>query len=662
MPGSPLTADEQNAIHAVYKTIISQSAQFVSRRQQRALIAMVARVAAEGDIGLCEAPTAVGKSLGYLIPVMTLAALRQSRAIVTTATVVLQDQLISRDAPRVQRAIASALSVSVPVAVLKGRSRYVCPVLLEARTAQSDLFTDPDANRDLHRLSEHLADGSWDGDLDGAPVKLARTAAREIANDRHQCVGRACSQHDTCPYVKAVSECRAARVIVTNHDMLLRMMETQDVATLPPLNEATIVFDEAHHLPDKAIDALAARFETRQRWFDAAIERYGREDAGKADTIRRYLATANRAVARAERELERAATQGSRVVHIDDALQQAIEPHLRETLQGYKAVSQAMETYNTAMRDSKARRRLALREIVNMGDNNRVRGITDALDTYLEDEDPTLPVARWAERVADGWVFCRTPFEPGRVLRRRLWDKVHAAIAVSATLAPSSGFGPTLHRFGLLANKRVKTLSLDSPLDYSRSRIVIPRLTATPSQSEAHTRDVVATILQLDRDAGGVLVLFSSRRQMKAAADALKFALGDALLVQGDGPVASLLARHAERINSGLPSVLMGMQSFGEGLDLPGKLCVAVVIDKIPFPAADDPVLKAAADHLRASGREPFGLLILPAASITLKQNVGRLVRGPGDGGTVYLLDSRARTQSYGKQLLAGLPMAVEFG
>jgi len=665
MENAALKQTEQLAIRSVYRTLAAQSGSFTSRPQQLALIGLVARTTASGRIALCEAPTAVGKSLGYLVPVMTLAATRQTRVVVATATVVLQEQLLERDVPRVQTALREALGVSVPVAVLKGRSRYVCPVLLDHHTSQQDMFLDSETRKGLSALADAMRGEAWDGDFDSAPVKLPRITLKQVANDRNHCAGKACPRYNDCPYPLAIQKCRAARVVVTNHDMLLRMINTADVETLPPLSDATLIFDEAHHLPDKAMDALAARFDTVQPWLDVAIDRYSREDSGKSDTVRRYRAVAERAVNRAVRILEREAVRNSRIVHIDAALAAKVEAPLREAMHGYRQIGDSMETFNAAIKEKGTsggkRRALHLRDIINVGDANRIAGVIAALDEYLAEDDPSLPSARWAERTASGWTFCRTPFEPGGILRRRLWDKVHAAVAVSATLAPSSGFGPTLHRFGLLANKRVETMSLDSPLDYSRSRLIVPRLEATPDKSEEHTREVVATVLQIDRDEGGVLVLFSSRRQLLAAESTLRHALGDALLVQGSAPVAGLLARHAQRVNSGLPSVLMGMQSFGEGLDLPGRLCVAVVIDKIPFPAADDPILKAASEHLRAKGREPFGLLILPAASITLKQNVGRLVRAQGDGGTVYLLDSRARTRTYGRQLLAGLPMQSVF-
>ena len=273
-----------------------------------------------------------------------------------------------------------------------------------------------------------------------------------------------------------------------------------------------------------------------------------------------------------------------------------------------------------------------------------------------------VPAAKWFTLEVDGdFIVVKahaSPILPGTTLRNHLWSAVRGAVLTSATLTSCGHFDFFLREAGLHGDEATTTLEVPSPFNYAAQGTLIAAETrADPKNAAQFTTEMVDALLHdIARVEYGALVLFTSREQMRQAVDALPTAMRSVVLVQNALPRTQLLRRHRERVENGEPSVIFGMQSFGEGLDLPGRLCESVFITKLPFAPPDDPVGEARAEWLRAVGRDPFSELVVPATAIRLAQWVGRAIRTEEDMAHVYCYDKRLTRTSYGQRLLKGLP------
>jgi ATP-dependent DNA helicase DinG len=273
-----------------------------------------------------------------------------------------------------------------------------------------------------------------------------------------------------------------------------------------------------------------------------------------------------------------------------------------------------------------------------------------------------VPAAKWFTLQVEGdFIVVRahaSPVLPGNTLKNHLWSAVRGAVLTSATLTSCGHFDFFLRESGLHGDAAVTTLAVASPFDYARQGLLVATETqAEPRDAQAFTAEMVDALLSdLALVEAGALVLFTSREQMRQAVDAMPTAMRAVVLVQNTLPRQQLLAHHRERVAQGLPSIIFGMQSFGEGLDLPGQLCESVFIAKLPFAPPDDPVGEARAEWLRAVGRDPFTELVVPATAIRLAQWTGRAIRTETDKAIVYCYDRRLVGTGYGQRLLQGLP------
>ncbi|MDZ4239251.1 MAG: ATP-dependent DNA helicase DinG [Hydrogenophaga sp.] len=286
--------------------------------------------------------------------------------------------------------------------------------------------------------------------------------------------------------------------------------------------------------------------------------------------------------------------------------------------------------------------------------------------THNPDQPRQPPLAKWLQAGLHHGLVTLTahacPLEPGSLLRNQLWNKVRAAVVTSASLVTCGGFEHFLHESGLAFDDAVVAREVQSPFDHARQgRLVVVQTQADPKDVEAYTREMLdALMTDLAEVQRGALVLFTSRVQMRRAQALLERGLHsdlrDQVLVQGDASRIQLLRQHAERVAAGSPSILFGLQSFGEGLDLPGELCEWVFITKLPFASPSDPVGQARADWLKSQGRDPFSELVVPATGARLLQWTGRAIRAETDEAVVVCYDARLLRQSYGRRMLKGLP------
>ncbi|AVO41143.1 ATP-dependent DNA helicase DinG [Simplicispira suum] len=657
-------------------------------------------------IAVIQAGTGVGKSLAYCAPAIAIALARGTRVVISTATVALQEQLVHKDLPL----LAQQMPEPFRFALAKGRGRYVCKLKLERLAGQGagdaledDLFPDDEpapsgqvgeARVRLYKgMADALASSAWDGDRDSLDLQPEPTLWRPVAAEASSCTGRHCPVFGECSYFEARKALVGAQVIVVNHDLLLASLGAR---VLPELDNCLLVLDEAHHLPATALEQFACRMDlSRLAWIDRLASRALRVGSllevqeiadipAQASSLRQALQALERLVLDAYGPALRGEAgegparrwsppgapqptryrppRGELAAQLDAPLAQVLA-HAQELLDSLRAIAKALRT---ALRDSplEARRLAALYAQIGMlaPRLEEVHASTALLLQSTAEGASAAPTAKWFTLAQSGDFLVlqahASPVLPGNALRQQLWSTVRGAVLTSATLNTCGNFDFFLREAGLWDDAAMRTLEVTSPFNYAaQGTLVLAETRADPKNAETFTPEMVDALLEdLTRVRAGALVLFTSREQMRRAVDALATDMRPRVLVQGQLPRPQLLARHRERVAAGEPSIIFGMQSFGEGLDLPGALCESVFITKLPFSPPDDPVGEARAEWLRAVGRDPFSELVVPATALRLAQWAGRAIRSEDDQAHVYCYDRRLSRTSYGQRLLAGLP------
>ncbi len=656
------------------------------------------------SIAVVQAGTGVGKSLAYSIPAISMALARGTRVLISTATVALQEQLVNKDLP----ALAQQLEQPFKFALAKGRGRFVCKLKLErlASTGEAqdedldDLFAEEKAQAQSRvarpalelearmqfykSMANALASQAWDGDRDSLETPPEAEAWSPVAAESSSCTGKHCPAFSNCVYYERRKDLVAAQVIVANHDLLLSSLGAR---LLPELDNCLLVLDEAHHLPATALGQFAGEMDlSRLGWIDKLTSRALRVNTlveveeladlpSHASQLRQQLQELARLVMELYGDTLKSQKDswGPARVRVPRGMlpEPLLEPlgraahHANSFLDALRAISKALRA---AIKDNPEEARRLSTAYAQVGAlAPRLESVYDTAQLLMQqpaqdDDSSRVPNAKWFTLETDGeYIVVKahaSPILPGATLRHHLWSQVRGAVLTSATLTSCGQFDFFLREAGLHDDAAVTTLEVPSPFDYARQGTLVARETvADPKEAARFTQEMVDALLgDLSRVQAGALVLFTSREQMRLAVDALSTAMRSQVLVQTAMPRALLLARHRDAVEMGEPSIIFGMQSFGEGLDLPGALCESLFITKLPFAPPDDPVGEARAEWLRSSGRNPFNELVVPATAIRLAQWVGRAIRTEEDQAHVYCYDRRLVNTSYGQQLLKGLP------
>ena len=667
-------------------------------------IATLGKTEEDGDaptraIAVIQAGTGVGKSLAYCAPAIAAALARNTRVMISTATVALQEQLVNKDLP----ALAAILPQDFRFGLAKGRGRYVCKLKLSrhAGTADEaeddDLFTDELAAAPLHvmqarstfyaSLVRDLASGAWDGDRDNLAQPPESDFWSPVAAEASSCTSKHCPVYNQCSYFEKRKELVGAQVIVVNHDLLMSSLGSR---MLPELDNCLLVLDEGHHLPAVALDHFAASMDlSRTLWLETLANRARRtgglmnvSEASDAPRLAAQLRQGMVDLSRLLMDLHGQEFKNTRSAYGPvrfrlprGQLPEALDEPLRllsVLADSFLALlNEIAKALRTAMRDQpdEARRLSILYAQLGMLSPRleKMQATTELLLKSAETEQDSVPVAKWFTfETSDGGMDSgmvvikahASPILPGTTLRNNFWSRVRAAVVTSATLTSCGQFDFYLRESGLQNDEAVTALEVASPFDYaSQGRFVTVETRADPKHTEAFTTEMVQCLMgDVAQVEHGALCLFTSREQMRQAVAALDGTLRGTVLVQGELPRTVLLERHRDRVEAGGASVIFGMQSFGEGLDLPGQLCESVFIAKLPFAPPDDPVGEARAEWLRSVGRDPFSELVVPATAIRLAQWAGRAIRLETDRAFVYCYDRRLVNTPYGKRLLQGLP------
>jgi ATP-dependent DNA helicase DinG len=597
------------------------------RPEQAAMARAVGGALARLEPLIVEAGTGTGKTFAYLVP----ALLSGRSVIISTGTRTLQDQLFHRDVPL----LARALGLPMKIALLKGRTNYLCRHRLELATQQGSLLADGrGVARTLARISRWAA-ATKAGDLSELTDLPEQSPVwPQITSTRENCLGSECPQFSRCHVVEARRNAQAADIVVVNHHLLLADLALKDegFGDLLPGAEA-VILDEAHQVPD-----IAAQF-FGQVWSARQVQLLMRDIAAEmtAAGVRAPAITA--AIASVDPLLEelRGALQPASRRHewanLPDSFLEVL-PELRTAISGIAA---ELDGLGAGAGLSNCGRRAATLA-------NSLAALSDLSD------DTGL---RWVDVNAGGLVLQFTPFEIAERLREYVECRPCAWIFTSATLAIGEDFSHFAARIGL---PEARTVRIDSPVDYRhQARIFLPPHMPTPQDPAFAAKFIEACAPLLEASGGRAFLLYTSYRGLAEGVRALQARFPDPpfpVLVQGEAPREALLKRFRELGTA----VLLATGSFWEGVDVKGEALSIVAIDKLPFASPDDPLLKARLEGIRRRGGNPFFDYQLPQAVLALKQGVGRLIRDFDDFGVIVIGDPRLKTKAYGQVFLQALP------
>jgi len=603
-----------------------------ARPQQLAMAEAVERAIAARGVLLAEAGTGTGKTLAYLIP----ALLSGGKVVISTGTKALQDQLFHRDLPAARRALKSPVSI----ALLKGRANYVCHHHLERNLADGRFAHRDDAAwlRKIARFAETTASGDR-AEAEGIPEDA--TAWHYAVSSRDTCLGSDCAHFKNCFVMQARKAALDAEVVVVNHHLFFADLWLKDegVAELLPACN-TLILDEAHQLAETAAQFFGQTLSTAQL-LDLAgdAKRLAAVKAGDFPALR----AAAEDFGKAARDLRLAFPQNPLKATFADLTRYERWPQaLDELSDKLGELTRLLETQ--AERDADLKNGF-----------ERAQAAQALLANWQRDDDPEQPRVRWIETTLSSLLLHATPLSVGAQFGAKLAERAQAWILTSATLSVGGDFSHLKTRLGI---EEAETLCVDSPFDYPRQGVLyVPQNLPAPNTPEFTEAVVEAALPVLEASRGRAFILFTSLRALDKARGLLEAAFrfrgwDYPLLVQGDAPKNELLARFQQAGNA----VLLGSQSFWEGVDVPGDALSVVVIDKLPFQPPDDPVVAARIAHLEKSGGKPFMDYQLPHAAITLKQGAGRLIRTETDRGVLMICDIRLADKPYGRLLLNALP------
>lgn len=680
------------------------------RYGQRLMIAAVARALGDADrtggepIAVVEAGTGTGKTMAYCVAAIPVAQAREKRLVIATATIALQEQIVFKDLPDLLQ--HSGLSFSYALA--KGRGRYLCLAKFDQTLAQQadfnptmaiypdEIAAQPDQStvQVLERMIERLGAGEWDGDRDQWPEQVPDAVWSRVTTDHAQCTGRRCPHVRQCSFFKARDSLDKVDVVVTNHDLVLADLALGGGVILPDPADTFYVFDEGHHLPDKARDhfAYSCRLRATDKWLEQCIKILANAagEIGGVDKIsrnievlpsaihelRQFLATVRPGLDELLASVEPARDRQPgprdrqqptyRFEHgvVPDALRELSES-LHAGFEEFgdrlgriaSAIESSLDDDGGELERDVAERWLPAFSMLRA----RAQANRDLWFYYARDaQDETPPRARWVVAVEnsigphDVELHC-SPILAAGALINHLWTQCAGAVVTSATLTALGRFERFAMRSGVPADAIYEVVP--SPFDHANAAVLsVPRMSADPTDPQQHTDMLVEMLPRLLDRAEGSLVLFSSRKQMEQVCAALPAEWQQRILMQDTMSKQEILSQHRACIDRGAGSVIFGLASFAEGVDLPGSYCSHVVIAKIPFAVPDEPVEAALAEWIETRGGNPFMEMSVPDAALKLVQASGRLLRTESDRGRITLLDRRIVSKQYGRAILDSLP------
>ena len=677
-----LSPELKQQIRSSFDGAKTQLNNFSNRSSQNKMIAEISKTLMgeypnSNPIICVEAPTGTGKTMAYLVSCLPIAKALKKKLIIASANVALQEQILNKDIVEATK----YASVDFEFALAKGRSRYVCIRnlinLTEENSNSTELFEDallwdekPTKN-DLDILSEmaeSYSSKSWSGEIDDLESPPENSLWQKIACNRFTCNSKNCEFYNDCSFFKARKRASNSDVIIANHDLVLAdIINGNNV--LPDVEDCIFIFDEAHHLSQKALSHFSIGGSTE--FMKASI----RQSQGSIEQIIKITKSkaADSYIEKVDESIKDLIELISELDFKDDTFLFSIKgipneiTNLTKKLfvifnSAYNDFCQFKEQWEEFVKTNKIDQP-TIDNINNIvGQNNQnLSSILSLLSTFNQIQDPEKPpLSNWINqsRLANkkyNYQLNSAKIDVSTSLKNMIWSKAAGVVLTSATLTALGSFDRLNQQIGLNALDN-QYLRLPSPFDHKSVEFIVGKIKSSPTNTYEHTQEVAQELIKRIDSQSASLVLFASNNQMQEVADLLEKSVDCELLIQGEYSKKNILERHIQNRKNGKGSIIFGLDSFAEGVDLKGDNLNHVFISKLRFSVPTSPIEMTTQSYLESMNRNAFMEISLPDASLRLIQACGRLIRTETDSGTITIFDNRLITKFYGKLLLKALP------
>ena len=660
----------------------TQLSNFSNRSSQNKMIAEISKTLMseypnKNPIICVEAPTGTGKTMAYLVSCLPIAKTRNKKLVIASANVALQEQILNKDIVEAKK----YSSVDFEYALAKGRSRYVCIRnlinLTEENSNSPALFEDAllwdekPTKSDLDQLSD-MADSytstKWSGEIDDLERPPDNSLWQKIACNRFTCNSKNCEFYNDCSFFNARKKASQSDVIIANHDLVLAdIINGNNV--LPDVEDCIFVFDEAHHLSQKALSHFSVGgstefMKTSIRQFQSATDQIIK--ITKSKTSNNYIEKVDIAI----NDLSDLLTDLDYsddvflfpITGIPDEITNLTKQIFILFNSAYNDFYEQKELWEDYVKTYKIERATTdnLNNIIGQNNQN-LSSILSLLTTFNQTPDPSKPPS-------SNWISCSrltnkknnyqlnsAKIDVSSSLDQMIWSKAAGVVLTSATLTALGSFNRLNQQLGLAPSEN-QYLRLASPFNHNSVEFKIAKFKASPTNTFDHTQEVALELKNRIDTKSATLVLFASNSQMQNVADVIEKSIDCELLIQGEYSKKNILERHIENRKNSKGSIIFGLDSFAEGVDLKGDNLNHVFITKLRFSVPTSPIEMTTQSYLESLNRNSFMEISLPDASLRLIQASGRLIRTETDTGTITIFDNRLVNKFYGKLLIEALP------
>ncbi len=677
-----LDAKIKNQIRSSFEAAKRELPDFNNRSSQNVMIAEIAKTLSKeypdfNPIICVEAPTGTGKTLAYLIGTLLIALKNKKKLIIASANVALQEQILYKDIIEAKK----YLVVDFKYAIAKGRSRYVCIRnlinLTDETSSTQSMFEDsllwdsPPSQHQLDKMYEMTDDYStarWNGEIDSLESPPEGVLWQKIACNRFTCNAKNCEFYSDCAFFKARKKISKADVIIANHDLVLADIFSGN-SILPDVEDCIFIFDEAHHFSHKALSHFSIGtstefIKTSIHQAQIAIDQIAK--ATLQEKSKNFVNNTVNAINDLSETLLDMEYQDD--IHLfsifgvaSDILNLAniVLKHINTAFDNFIDQKDAWQSYikrHTLEQNTVDN----LNSMIGLNEQN-LSSIIQVLSAFTQKYNSTKPpVSQWIERSnlsnkKFNFHINSAKIDVSEHLNKLIWLNAAGIVLTSATLTSLNSFDRFNSQLGLNNNEN-KYLRLPSPFNFKSVDFIVANMNTSPKDIYEHTQELASELIKRINQESATLVLFASNNQMQMVADLLEPSLNCQLLVQGEYSKKRILEKHLERREKNMGSVIFGLDSFAEGVDLKGDNLNHVMIAKLRFSVPTSPIEKTTQSYFESLNRNPFLEIALPDASLRLVQACGRLIRSENDTGKISIFDNRLKTKFYGKQLLDALP------
>lgn len=677
-----LTPKLKQQIRSSFDGAKTQLNNFSNRSSQNKMIAEISKTLMgeypdSNPIICVEAPTGTGKTMAYLVSCLPIAKALKKKLIIASANVALQEQILNKDIVEATK----YSSVDFEFALAKGRSRYVCIRNLINLTEESSnsnalfedalLWDEKPTKTDLDNLSEmaeNYSSKSWSGEIDDLESPPDHSLWQKIACNRFTCNSKNCEFYNDCSFFKARKKASNSDVIIANHDLVLAdIINGNNV--LPDVEDCIFIFDEAHHLSQKALSHFSIGGSTE--FMKTSI----RQSQGSIEQIIKITKTKSldSYIEKVDESIKDLIDLLSELEFKDDTFLFSILGVPKEITNitkelfvlfnsAYNDFCHYKEHWDEFIKTNKIDQVTSdnINNIVGQNNQN-LSSILSLLSTFNQTQDHEKPpLSNWINqsRLANkklNYQLNSAKIDVSSSLSNMIWSKAAGVVLTSATLTALGSFNRLNQQIGLNPDEN-QYLRLASPFDHKSVEFIVGKIKSSPTNTFEHTQEVAQQLIKRIDPQSASLVLFASNNQMQEVADLIEKSINCPLLIQGEFSKKNILEKHIQNRSKGKGSIIFGLDSFAEGVDLKGDNLNHVFISKLRFSVPTSPIEMTTQSYLESMNRNAFMEISLPDASLRLIQACGRLIRTETDSGTITIFDNRLINKFYGKLLLKALP------